>query len=367
MSTIEQDSNSDTAARTREDSELTEDTAFFSLFCDIFSGRRLSEEVTGFIKDTVPASCCFFIIRDSSMVWSSSPCPVTPERIREMIPSENIGIFTRQITGAEHPREPRGNLSAAFLGEDGSGHKLAAGLISPGKCSELAADEPQAWRLLSKIRNCYSDGISSRTLRDFASRTRAFRYALDAVTHEIAAKRLPEGKDSNTDTEQLDRQVSERLLPQILRHDAAAANRIERDTSFCNLRISRCRILNREYILLSFTMDPRSIEPAGEVARLIDDFTHKARGKLSAIQAAASQLALEKGSIIDDGDIRLASIIQSSVSVLDGMLDNLERHGRRPTRGTPAARLSRTAERAVINRNTNVDIVRRMAERPYQM
>jgi hypothetical protein len=358
MSTIDRNLCRDAVARNPKRMESAVDNILFNLFCDLYGGGRPSGEAAALIEGMLPSSWSFFIIRDGNPVWSAGSTPLAPNEIRDMIPPENIGIFTCQISGRKRPHDSRGLLSAACLGEDKNGCMLAAGLIAPGRRYAVTEDDHEIGRLLARIRRCYCDGAASRTLCSFIKKTGAFRYAVDSATHEIITRRLPEGRDTEADAELLDRRFVEELLPRILEHDSTIGSRLEEDARISNLSIARSRVLNHEYILLTFMMEPTSVGPTGEVAKLISDFTHMARGKLGAIQTAARQLALEKGRVIDDDDIALASIIQSSVAGLNAMLGNLEQYEYRKAAVTTPAGPLETAARPAEDSRELVEVVR---------
>lgn len=296
----------------------------FNLSCDILCRKQLSPRILEYIENILPERSLFFLLSGDSYIHPKNFAPIPPDTIWDIIGNNNAGIFRRQVQKDRNSSELGGTVCTGYIGKDLYGGKMAAGLIyaegwgNSGKC------EDDFYDFMTHFRRFYNEFSGSRAVTDFISDESAFRYAIDSVTNEIIVRRLPSKGKYDVNAGFLDRQIIGNNLLQILLPDSARDDHIILDDNMRNLNMARCTILGVEYILLSFKAKCSHNGNIAELDRLINGFSHRIKGKLSALQIAANQLILQEGEIIDDDDITLASIIQSSTESINSLVRRLD-------------------------------------------
>ena len=100
---------------------------------------------------------------------------------------------------------------------------------------------------------------------------------------------------------------------------------------------------------------PQNDKNIEEHDRILRNFSHKIRGKLSALRTSASQLNLQKGKSIDDDDITLAAIIKSSSDSLDRLVDRLNLYGCCSKPDFSTINVNQLLENTVYRRNKKLE------------
>jgi hypothetical protein len=90
-----------------------------------------------------------------------------------------------------------------------------------------------------------------------------------------------------------------------------------------NLNITRCKIIGSEYILLSFEAVAGNTKDQRDYNFDIRNFTVYLKEKTNALQIAADMLSLQKGHIVSDDDLALASVIKSEIKSINRLTNNL--------------------------------------------
>ncbi|MFH2036197.1 MAG: ATP-binding protein, partial [Candidatus Zixiibacteriota bacterium] len=163
-------------------------------------------------------------------------------------------------------------------------------------------------------------------LRKFSSNDADFRYIVNNENSEI----LIRFENSNTIDKiaeyEIDEYIRLRLIPRLLSGNDIETENIELDKRLKNLDISKCTLLDINLVLLAINMNKHENDRKDDFDHLIKSFSHKVRGKLGALKAAASQISFEKGNIINDDDISLAGIILSATDSICELTERLEQY-----------------------------------------
>ena len=299
--------------------------SLFNLAYDIYSGGSISTAVIENIEKFLPGNCLFFLTRGDQYLHPEKLELIPFETVRETIRNDTACIFRRQLYINRKINEVGCSLFCVSLGYDAAMREIAAGLIYSDNWSRTGLNEECMFGLLGQIRRFYDVFHSSRAVTDFMASSESFRYAVDSATGDIIRRCLPDGLDSSEAVGTLDRQVTKELIPAVL------SNTCEKDDMptkawFKNLKISKISLLDYEYLFLSFRPSDSGLRNDKINSRLIGDFTHQLKGKLSAIKTAASQLSMQEGDVINEDDIVLLTVIDTAVQNADELLARFGRN-----------------------------------------
>jgi hypothetical protein len=299
----------------------------FNFACDIYLNNPLSDDILSEIERTVCKRNNFFLVSGNSYLYPKQLQPISVETIRKTVRNDTSAVFRRKLEIHGQTDESINTIYTIYLGNNINGNDVAAGIIYPAEWGTSENEENRFYQFLGYLKRYYMDFSESPAISNFIGNKSAYRYVINASTYEILIIKPPADHSSIPEKELPDRQFIYSLLESKTETDTKFNNGKALDRRLKNLNISKCTIHNIDYIILSFNMVPQSGKNIEEHDQIIRNFSHKIRGKLSALRTAASQLNLQKGKSIDDDDITLTAIIQSSSDSLDRLVDRLNLYG----------------------------------------
>ena len=303
-----------------------ENRSMFILIGDIYSGDQISSSVIDKIESMLPGNSLFFILKGHEYLHPAGLELIPVETIRETIKNDMACIFRRQLYINRRINELGYVLLCASLGKDADGEDVAAGIVYADSRIQSGIDEDHLFGLLGNLRRNYDAFCHSKSVVGFARDTSVFRYVIDPADGKIIMKRMPHGFDNSRAVDALNQQVTDQLIPSLVTADETPRSDYLVKRRFKNLKISRIKSLDSEYILVSFKPTSDFLLSGENYEELINSFSHKLKGKLSAIHTAASQLATQEGSVIDKDDAALLTIIESAVEGADNLVTRLNKY-----------------------------------------
>jgi len=304
-------------------SELDAHSLFICAY-DVYAGRNISPAFISSIENILPGNSLFFMTRGDEYLHPEGLKLVPVELIRETIKNDTACIFRRQLYINRKINEIDCTLFCVSLGRDAADREISAGLIFSHNWSRTDLNEDRMFCLLGQIRRWYDTFCESASLREFVRNAGAFQYVIDPETGETILRHFPREYESSEQWKIIDSQVTQQIIPGIISSGEAVETGTSMTTWFKNLKISKIRLIDSEYILLSF--EPSDDMPsASQVdARLFGEFTHELRGKLGAIRTAASQLSMQEGCVVEPDDVQLLKLIDSAIESADELVSRFK-------------------------------------------
>ncbi len=300
--------------------------SMFALTSELYSGGQISTSIIDEIENMLPGNSPFFILRGDEYLHPAGLELIPVETVRETIKNDTACIFRRQLYVNRRINELGYILLCTSLGKNADGDDIAVGLIYSNSRSRFEINEDHLFSLLGEIRRHYDSFCQSKTAVSFAQNKTAFRYVIDPAHGDIIILQRPNSLENSQAADALNRQVIDHLIPGVVTDGERAKEDHLIRRRFKNLKISRIKLLGHEYMLLSFKPADDILSPGENYEELIRSFSHKLKGKLSAIHTASSQLSTQEGSVIDKDDAALLTIIESAIEGADNLVTRLDKY-----------------------------------------
>ena len=298
----------------------------FSLSYEIFVGSALSTEVTEMLESALPPRSLFFLVNGGRFIHPENFEPISAETIWETIRGNKAGVFHKQI----YRNRPTGELSYALctacLGPDKEGNEIAAGLIYSEIWDDAKDNEEQFAKLISRIKRFYEEFVGSKVLCKLLKDESSFAYIIDAVTNDIILSRIPSKHSPFVAPSSIDRQMMESLVPRILNPGASPAAEIAPGGLMRNLNMAKCRILDHEYVLLSF----QSLCDKDDVTQpylSLHSLSEAIREKLSDAEMTLDRSTLHSGKIIGNDDVAMLTTARMLIQETKKLAAHIEKYG----------------------------------------
>ncbi len=293
----------------------------FNLSNDIYSRNPLLSGCCEYFNGNVPEHGFFFVADEEKYIHPPDFSIVPASIIWETIKHDSSGIFCHRIGDTEGIG---GYLvCATYLGPDRRKEEIAAGFLYSADKSKTGKVENFYFETLAKLKRFYSEFAASSIVDKFIGDESKFRYVVDLKDGSIASQFIPSPIESDDVMMQSQRIVSENLLRQIMAGKGGDENQLILDSRVREFRMSTFRICDCEYALLSFELTPSILDEGREYERVIANFSHKIKNKLTALGSAAEQLTLQKGKEVGEDDICLANVIHDVSENMDYMVGRL--------------------------------------------
>lgn len=294
----------------------------FDLSLNLFCGYPVSREILSDIENSISSHSLFFLLAGSNFIHPAEFEPLRPSLVWETLENDKGSVFRRRINSGGQNPELGSTLCAIWLGENYNNEPQSVGIIFSEGWTGALDDENRFYQFAGQLKKCYQDLSGSRAIRHFQTESDSYRFIIDATTKQIVARRLPSKTTHDIEIDLLERVIVDSIIGGKLGPDDLKGHK-PLDKWLGNIDIRKCTILNTDYFVLSFNMTNRQADKAAEFDLIIRNFSHKIRGKISALRTAASQLNLQKGQPIDDDDLALAGIIRSASESLEQLVDRL--------------------------------------------
>jgi len=297
----------------------------FHLAHDVYQNAPLSAQSREYFENNI-AERGFFFVADSEKYLHPTDFSLVPiSTFWETIKHDSSGIFCHRIEDTEGLT---GYLvCSTCLGIDKRQEKIAAGfLYSPDK-SRMRRVENIDYEMLAELKRFYGEFIGSSVVDKFINDESKFRYMVDPGDKTIISELAPSYIESDDIMMLSHRIVSENFLNQILTGKPENANPPILDSQIREFEISRIKLCNFNYALITFKLASIKMDRDVEYDMVIRNFSHKIRNKLTALQSAVEQLALQKGKMLDDDDLSLTKVIHNVSRNMDYMVGRLHQFG----------------------------------------
>jgi hypothetical protein len=297
----------------------------FSLAYYIYGKAELSQDILEEIEGAAAGGSLFFLINSHDYIQPRGFEPVPPSTIWEIVKNDTACIFRRRLYRDGRPNEAGNTVCAVYLGRDMLRNEVAAGIIIPEGVAIDSRREDMFYELIGNLKRFYNEFSASRVVDDFVRNKSAFRYVIDAVSKEIIFRKTSSAGDTDWESDVLDHYVTTYIFPGKAEPCRSAdAAQEPCDDPIKNVNLARTIIQGREYVFLSFNVSRRNSNETHEYDRLVRNFSHKIRGKLTALQSAADKISMEKSKVTNDDDITPASIIQTATEGIDRLVSRLD-------------------------------------------
>lgn len=298
----------------------------FPLSYDIFVGSALSTEVTEMLENALPPRSLFFLVNGGKFVHPENFEPISAETVWETIGGNKAGVFHKQIYRNRPACELSYALCTACLGQDKEGNEIAAGLIYSEIWDDAKDNEEQFAKLISRIKRFYEEFVGSRALCKLLADESSFAYIIDAETNDIILRRIPSKYSPLVVPESIDRQMMESLIPRILNPGTSPAAEIAPSGFMRNFNMAKCRILDRDYALLSFQSlhDKDDVTPPYLSLHNISETICK---KLTDAELALDRSTLHSGETIGNDDIALLNTARMLIQETRELAAHIEKYG----------------------------------------
>ncbi|MCX6829312.1 MAG: HAMP domain-containing sensor histidine kinase [candidate division Zixibacteria bacterium] len=299
----------------------------FNLCCDLYCGQVPETATREYLEQIFPEQSLFFLLSGEKYLHPTELEPLSAETVWETVKNDPAGIFCRHLEKTDSGGETDYLLCTANLGRDRNGTEIAAGIIYSerwGRTDQYAGD---FLNRVARIKRYYEEFIASRAVELFVTEESLFRYMIDAEEKEIIADRMPRNDFAGETDSSREKAFTTDMVRSIIAAGSGPENPIVMDKRIKNFNMSNFQLQGHDYTLISFKLVGHALNDSSEYDRVIRNFSHDMRNKLSAIQTAASQLTVQKGKTLDDDDMTLAGIIQAAGEKAIQMVDRLHQLG----------------------------------------
>jgi len=300
----------------------------FSLASDFLMTGPVSSYSRGVLEECVPQRGNFFILRGKEFYYPDDVSNLNADSIWNMIGCDRAGIFERSLSVSTDTGDIEYHVTVEFIGEDYSGHELAFGLVNFDNVPPDGQFRDKLYSFMAELKRFYEVFSENCAVKKALTSDDVFRYIVDVKSSEIVLRKLPKGKEVSEEDEKISKDICERVIPQFLFHPEKPLKSFPLDKRLENFNISKTILLDTEYIIFTFKVSHKERRQDNEMDKIIRNFSHKIRGKLGALQAAASQLTMKEGEPVNSDDVELVNIIKSATGSIIKLVDRLHQYGR---------------------------------------
>ncbi len=298
----------------------------FRFSSDIYQQWMIDPSLSELIENLTPDRYSFFILSGNKFLYPGNFTVVSPQKIWEAIGNNKVGVFRRQINNVTRIGElVEYTVCVTYIGLDGFKQKIAIGLICPADWRECQEKEERFYQVASQIRRFYDEFSSSSIVARFLQNKSPYRYFVDTKSIKIIT-RLEDNSGKNILEDDSRLRTVENLISRLIDPYGYIREDINLDKMPKNIDIKKCTILGNEFILISLEMAEFKEDTGTEYDQLIRNFAHKIKGKLGALQAAADQLMVQQGRVVDEDDVALVGIIQSATDSINNLVERLHKY-----------------------------------------
>ena len=298
----------------------------FTLAFDLYNAGEVRSSVIDSIEKSLPGNCLFFLAREEGYIHPENFELLPIDVIQETIKNDNACIFRQQMYINRKINELGYTLFCAALGSDVHGNEVAGGVVYSNNWNWSGVNEEKLYGFLGAVRRFYDAFSGSRVISEFAGSKSAFRYVVDLSTGDIIMHSIPKGHGEGIPETEINRQVSEYLIPAIISNsEKEKADELTRQ-HFRNLQISKLSLPGLECVLLTFQPRIPDMSFPDSNDQLISSFSHRLNGKLGTIQTASQKLSLQEGHVVNKDDIALLAVIDSALQGSIRLVSRLSRY-----------------------------------------
>ncbi|MCX6826695.1 MAG: hypothetical protein NTV06_05440 [candidate division Zixibacteria bacterium] len=238
------------------DENQNEIQMMFNLSREIFCGELLSEKSRGYLEQIFPEPGLFILLDRNGYLHPGNLAPIPMEVIWETVRNDMAGIFRCRIGHSRHG-ETDGICLATSLGKTKNGNDIAAGLIYSDRWDTRQEGEDNFYRSMARLKRYYGDFATSESVGSFINGDFPFAYIIDPHSRQIVCRHIPSSDISDIEIFPWDNLVVENFLKRALSPETEADDKIAIDEKIENIKISKFKINDYEYILLSFQVAHR--------------------------------------------------------------------------------------------------------------
>jgi hypothetical protein len=257
---------------------LPDSHTLFNFSSDIYSGSAVSPAIISKIESLIYPGQMFYGANDGSFACPGEYRALLNGTVRSVVMNDSGAIFCKRIYHDDYSMEFLGSVFATHLGVNVQNADVMVGIINT-TCGGIDDIHRTSFlNLIGLIKRYYREFTEVRGIREYISNCSSIRYVIDPLQSRVVARRLPARFDSDMNLERLDRMVMAQILPGLM----ASSERIEPLTvghdQFKNFSISKCRVRDFDYVLISFyesSVKDANREVSGREARKLNDISDK--------------------------------------------------------------------------------------------